>query len=323
MRATLASVLLASVTSAYVYEPTLGGGYGPNAAPVLFAEAARDPIDTNTQSFTFGSGTAEWQWRVNVTNVATPNATSENPSVVTVTPDPHVAYTTYDLSWSGDGTLTDELARLANTTQGDPGAVSMCAYVVYGKLVNTTVTDCASALGDQCLQSLMSDLAVASSTGGSCSWVPSSTSNGCGDLLSNTPHGLSTIGFQLGNSTLQSNASAPALRKGESFFYHSSEAAPATDLAYLAEAEQTLQILALEVGGLSQMLCMSFDDAAAAQNSSGAVSATNASSGAASASGTSAAPSSTSSSAGVAGAGSVVGFGVLGFAGLAACFATF
>ncbi|KAK3118030.1 hypothetical protein LTR53_000067 [Teratosphaeriaceae sp. CCFEE 6253] len=321
MRATLASILLASVTSAYVYEPTLGGGYGPNATPVLVAEAAREPIDTNTQPFKFGFGTAEWQWRVNTTNVATPNATSENPSVVTVTPDPHVAYTTYDLSWSGDGTLTDELARLANTTQGDPGVVSMCAYVVYGKLVNTTVTDCASALGDQCLQSLMSDLAVASSTGGSCSWTPSSTSNGCGDLLSNTPRGLSTIGFQLGNSTLQSNASAPALRKGESFFYHSSEAAPATDLTYLAEAERTVQILALEVGGLSQMLCMSFNDAAAAQNSSGAVSATNTTSGAASAS--SIAPSSTSSSAGVAGAGSVVEFGVLGFAGLAAGFAIF
>jgi len=105
------------------------------------------------------------------------------------------------------------------------------------------------------------------------------------------------------------------LQSNEAFFYSTSEAIAATNLTYLDEQKQALQLMILQVGGQSQVLCMSFNDATSNTTSSASPSSSSASP-----SSTSAAPSSTSHSAAVAGVERMVGFGVVGLAGLAAGF---
>ncbi|KAK0796789.1 hypothetical protein LTR75_010090 [Friedmanniomyces endolithicus] len=305
---TLTSALLAASAHAYYYIATDGSGDAFYAAPVLFEQAALTPNNTNTIPFTIDSSEG-WSWRVNITNVAVPNATAASSGDgASLTPDPHVAYTTYDLRWPNSGTLNDQLISMANTSGAASSGLDMCAYVTTGIVAKQAQSNCSSALGDQCVQSILNDLAN-SPNAATCGWAPMATLQGCENVFVNATNGLYTLGFTLGNSTASSNSTAQALQPNEAFFYSTSEAIAATNLIYLDAQKQALQLMILQVGGQSQVLCMSFNDETSNTTSSASPSSI-----------TSAAPSSTSHSAAVAGAERMVGFGVVGMAGLAAGF---
>ncbi|KAK0935301.1 hypothetical protein LTR29_013093 [Friedmanniomyces endolithicus] len=305
---TLTYLLLAASAHAYYYTATDGSGDAFYAAPVLFEQAALTPNNTNTIPFTIDSFEG-WSWRVNITNVAVPNATVASPGdSASLTLDPHVAYTTYDLRWPNSGTLNDQLISMANTSGVSSSGLDMCAYVTTGIVAKQAQSNCSSALGDQCVQSMLNDLAN-SPNAATCGWAPMATLQGCENVFVNATNGLNTLGFTLGNSTASSNSTAQALQPNEAFFYSTSEAIAATNLTYLDAQKQALQLMILQVGGQSQVLCMSLNDATSNTTSTASPS-----------SSTSAAPSSTSHSAAVAGVERMVGFGVVGLAGLAAGF---
>ncbi|KAK5735006.1 hypothetical protein LTR17_008496 [Elasticomyces elasticus] len=308
----LASALLLNSAYADVYSKTLGAGGLPDEAPVLFRDASSTPISTGTTEFNVGNGES-WQWRVNVTNVAVANATDLEQDLGS---DPHVAYTTYDLRWPGSGTLNDQLARMANDSESGLGSsdsstnLTMCAYITYGIKASKQETDCSSALGDQCMQGILSSLAL-NGADPTCAGLPSITTiQGCDAIMGSTDGSLSTVGMQLGNSTVRPNITAHARNQSDTFFYVTDIASPGDNLTQLEEHQTALQMIILQTGGQSTMMCMSFNDDA---KSSGSASP----SASGSASATSSTASSTSSSAA---AERLVGLGALGLAGLAVGF---
>ncbi|KAK5680553.1 hypothetical protein LTS10_007485 [Elasticomyces elasticus] len=300
----LASAILLNSAYADVYTKTVGAGDG---ALQLFRDASRTPISTGTNEFNVGNGES-WQWRVNVTNVAVANATDLEQDLGS---DPHVAYTTYDLRWPGSGTINDQLASMANDSESGLGStnLTMCAYATYGFKASKQESDCSSALGDQCVQSVLSSIAL-NGDDPTCSGVPSFIGlQGCEGIMDHTTgNGLTSVGFPLGNSTVRPNITEHARNQSDSFFYVTDIASPGDNLTQLEEHQNALQMIILQTGGQSTMMCMSFNDDA---KSSGSASP----SASGSASGTSSSASSTSSSAA---AERLVGLGALGLAGLAA-----
>ncbi|KAK5692573.1 hypothetical protein LTR97_010884 [Elasticomyces elasticus] len=310
----LASALL--LNSAYadvVYSKSLGAGGLPDEAPVLFRDASRTPISTGTNAFRVANGES-WQWRVNITNVAVANASDSSQDLGS---DPHVAYTTYDLRWPGNGTLNDQLARIANDSESGLGSsdssttnLTMCAYIIYGLKASKQETSCSDALGSQCMQGILSSLAL-NGPDPTCGTLPSITTiQGCTAVLENADDGLSSVGMQLGNSTVRPNVTAHARNQTDTFFYVTDIASPGNNLTVLEEHQTALQMMILQIGSQSSMTCMSFNDdvkssASASPSASGSASAT------------SSTASSTSSSAA---AERLVGLGALGLAGLAAGF---
>ena len=177
--------LLAATTSAAIsFFPSSNDFYGPpKYAPVLFEQAAHSPNVTNTVPFSLDNANG-WEWRVNITNVAMRNAS-------TTVPDAHIAYTTWDLHWPGDGSLDDELTTLPNASPGAAGP-TLCAYVVYGPVASERYTDCSTAIGDECVQSMMSDLASDPVYQTNCNWNPVNL-NGCGNVLGTTAAGYGVV----------------------------------------------------------------------------------------------------------------------------------
>jgi len=191
---TLTYLLLAASAHAYYYTATDGSGDAFYAAPVLFEQAALTPNNTNTIPFTIDSFEG-WSWRVNITNVAVPNATVASPGdSASLTLDPHVAYTTYDLRWPNSGTLNDQLISMANTSGVSSSGLDMCAYVTTGIVAKQAQSNCSSALGDQCVQSMLNDLAN-SPNAATCGWAPMATLQGCENVFVNATNGLNTLGF--------------------------------------------------------------------------------------------------------------------------------
>ncbi|KAK3637366.1 hypothetical protein LTR56_013716 [Elasticomyces elasticus] len=305
----LASALLLNSAYADVYIKSTGAGGLPSEAPVLFRDASRTPISTGTNVFRVANG-EDWQWRVNVTNVAVANATDLSQDLGS---DPHVAYTTYDLRWPGNGTLNDQLARMANDPQlgssdSSTTNLTMCAYIIYGIKASKQETGCSDALGSQCMQGILSSLAL-NGPDPTCGNLPSITTiQGCEAVMDSTDGTLSSVGMQLGNSTVRPNVTAHARNQSDTFFYVTDIASPGNNLTVLEEHQTALQMMILQTGSQSTMTCMSFNDdvkSSASPSASGSASAT------------SSTASSTSSSAA---AERLVGLGTLGLAGLAAGF---
>lgn len=195
----LSSALFATSTVAVVYSDVIGFGNAPLLAPILLQTAAESPDNTSSVTFSEsfdGANNQTWSWRINITNVAVPNATvpypGESPAI---TPDPHVAYTTYDLSWPGSGTLNDQLADLVNSTEGGNvlPETNLCVYVVGASSFPSSIANkysasenggCSDTLGSQCVQSVLGAVNGYDFSTQRCPQSPFSTSlNGCGTSL--------------------------------------------------------------------------------------------------------------------------------------------
>ncbi|KAI0538436.1 hypothetical protein GGR58DRAFT_468347 [Xylaria digitata] len=96
----------------------------------------------------------EWAWRINVSDFATPNSTTDGPGE---TRDTHVVTTTYDFNWPASDELSTKLngstARFCLTTADfhDLPVNVTNAYTENG----TNSTSCVSTLGQACVDAIL------------------------------------------------------------------------------------------------------------------------------------------------------------------------
>ncbi|KAK7959043.1 uncharacterized protein PG986_003897 [Apiospora aurea] len=161
-----------NAASGSYYEPTYSmGSYsltnpGNSATDLLYAQAAVNPNATRSVKFHpfpwfHGSSPekyrdVEWEWRVNVSDLAPPDVRPETRDGAPLL-DPHVALTTYDFRWPGSGNLSTQVG-------GGPDAVCISTAVSYtwpGNLTNryaegdTASADCGTVLGAACRDAIL------------------------------------------------------------------------------------------------------------------------------------------------------------------------
>jgi hypothetical protein len=126
-----------------------------------------------TRSVTFpGIDNETWTWRVNITNVAVPDARQPFPGEQPPLVDPHVVYMTYDFQWPGGGTLNEKINQSDSSVSGQPQQVCMTTYwaPVRSQYANryqeSDNGDCSSVFGGDCTAAFLSALRPA--FGGQC-----------------------------------------------------------------------------------------------------------------------------------------------------------
>ncbi|SMQ48383.1 unnamed protein product [Zymoseptoria tritici ST99CH_1A5] len=201
----------------FYYEPTSAGGSGIDHNYALFTAAGESA--NNTRSVTFPGFSGEtWTWRVNISNVAVPDAIQAFPSEQPPLVDPKIVYVTYDIQWPGAETLNEKINQSeSDRNQGQGREICMTAYDVdvraryANQYKESDNGDCESIFGDNCTAGLMS--ALRSSSGGCQS--PGPFPQSCIDRFlpadEGYNRGASTQG--LGNGTAQNGTAA----NGESY----------------------------------------------------------------------------------------------------------
>ncbi|KAK5130989.1 hypothetical protein LTR08_001401 [Meristemomyces frigidus] len=312
-----ALLLLASLAESASYLQITGSGQAPFEDAVLLEQAGRTPNSTSSVQFSphfSGDAASEgsWVWSVNITNVAVPNATvPESGQSPPITLDPHVAFTQYDLGWSGNTSLNGELAASSN-------AAALCLTTIVGDIPQSVASnysqsdngDCTSTLGSECIASLLNSMEPLQA--GDCPAPSFGNLKGCEGSLSAAGYMFTSA---LGNASNASNATAGDYTKRNGFAYTLSNALPATNLTNYVHAQDMLQMLVLTaVTGseltISTIMCQRVSERGVSGNTTTT----------ADPSSISASPSSTASSAAVAGVERVAGLGAMGLVGFAVAF---
>lgn len=148
-----------------------GVGEAPRDGYDTYLAASRSPIASNEIIYNRTDLTdlgQNWTWTVQMSNVSMSNASLSNSDPP---PNAHVALTTYDFGWP-EGDDLNEAVRLSSRpvrggSEGNlPPNSTGCIWVLSGAKFPQNVSDkwdssssdCTSALGEDCVQAIMSGL---------------------------------------------------------------------------------------------------------------------------------------------------------------------
>ncbi|KAI0468427.1 hypothetical protein F4859DRAFT_516978 [Xylaria cf. heliscus] len=168
---------------------------------------------------------SEWTWRINITNIAAPDADSSN-----TTEDTHVVAATYDFTWPVNGNIS---AALDNSTS--PFCITALGNIVDLPVNATnayeedTGTGCVPVLGKGCVDALLARAPVPSAQscnrGATTSWSTIPECRGSFGVSARVQGGslVATPAFDLSTNASQ------AWESGQGFFWELTEPVNGTD----------------------------------------------------------------------------------------------